>query len=105
VVFLYLLPDLNVQLIPQLEKLRPGTRIVSHEFDMKGVRPDIVLTVVSKEDDDEHQVYMWTTPLRHEPPDDPAADATGVPRLEEPEPPLPWEQERGTRKVSRVGKP
>jgi hypothetical protein len=38
VVTLYLLPELNVKLIPQLEKLKPGSRILSHEFDMKGVK-------------------------------------------------------------------
>jgi SAM-dependent methyltransferase len=34
VVTLYLLPALNEKLIPQLKKLRPGTRIVSHSFKM-----------------------------------------------------------------------
>ncbi|MCZ7636457.1 MAG: methyltransferase domain-containing protein [Verrucomicrobia bacterium] len=36
VVTLYLLPELNVRLMPQLEKLKPGSRIVSHDFDMRG---------------------------------------------------------------------
>ena len=40
VVTLYLLPELNVKLIPQLDKLGPGSRIVSHDFDMEGVEPD-----------------------------------------------------------------
>ncbi len=35
VITLYLLPSLNVRLIPQLEKLKPGVRIVSHDFDMQ----------------------------------------------------------------------
>jgi SAM-dependent methyltransferase len=39
VVTLYLLPELNVKLMPQLEKLEPGSRIVSHEFDMRGAKP------------------------------------------------------------------
>src|SRR3712207_6628624 len=39
VVTLYLLPQLNVKLIPQLDKLKPGCRIVSHDFNMEGVRP------------------------------------------------------------------
>src|SRR6267142_95277 len=39
VITLYLLPALNVKLIPQLEKLKPGCRIVSHDFDMQGVKP------------------------------------------------------------------
>ncbi len=64
VVTLYLLPGLNVRLIPQLEQLRPGCRIVSHDFDMKGVKPDAVLTMESKEDGAEHSIYLWTTPLR-----------------------------------------
>lgn len=63
VVFLYLLPRLNVRLIPQLEKLKPGSRIVSHDFDMKGVRPDAVVSLRCREDDSSHRIYLWTTPL------------------------------------------
>ena len=65
VVTLYLLPSLNVRLIPQLEKLKPGSRIVSHEFDMKGVKPDKVVKVDS-EDDRSRTIYLWTTPLKRE---------------------------------------
>jgi SAM-dependent methyltransferase len=64
VVTLYLLPKLNVKLIPQLEKLKPGSRIVSHDFDMKGVTPDKVIKMTSKEDDQSHTIYLWTTPLK-----------------------------------------
>src|SRR5687767_2785878 len=40
VVTLYLLPSLNIKLLPKLNKeLRPGTRIVSHQFDMKEQEP------------------------------------------------------------------
>ena len=63
VITLYLLPDLNVRLIPQLEKLKPGSRIVSHAFDMRGVKPDKVETVEG-ELGSEHTVYLWTTPLK-----------------------------------------
>jgi SAM-dependent methyltransferase len=66
VVTLYLLPELNVELIPQLEKLKPGSRIVSHDFDMEGVKPDEVFQIVSKEDGGEHEIYLWTTPLKKE---------------------------------------
>jgi SAM-dependent methyltransferase len=72
VVTLYLLPALNVKLIPQLEKLKPGARIVSHDFDMQGVKPDKVIHLTSEEDDVEHTLYLWTvrsrpeTPLRRE---------------------------------------
>lgn len=34
VITLYLLPTLNVKLMPALKRLKPGTRIVSHSFDM-----------------------------------------------------------------------
>jgi SAM-dependent methyltransferase len=66
VVTLYLLPTLNVRLIPQLEKLKPGSRIVSHDFDMQGVKPDKIVEFTSKEDNVEHTIYLWTTPLKKE---------------------------------------
>jgi hypothetical protein len=67
VVTLYLLPSLNVKLIPQLEKLKPGTRIVSHDFDMKGVKPDKIVKIPDEKDDyGDHTIYLWTTPLKRE---------------------------------------
>jgi len=66
VITLYLLPELNVKLIPQLEKLKPGSRIVSHDFDMRGVKPDKVVKVTSDNEYDEHTIYLWTTPLKKE---------------------------------------
>jgi tRNA G37 N-methylase Trm5 len=65
VITLYLLPSLNVKLIPQLEKLKPGSRIVSHSFDMEGVKPDKVVTFKTKEAG-ERTIYLWTTPLKKE---------------------------------------
>lgn len=65
VVTLYLLPDLNVKLVPQLKKLKPGSRIVSHAFDMRGYKPDLKITVKTK-DDREHDLYLWTIPLQPE---------------------------------------
>ncbi|MEN6425826.1 MAG: methyltransferase domain-containing protein [Phycisphaerales bacterium] len=65
VVTLYLLPTLNVKLIPQLDKLKPGSRIVSHEFDMHGVTPDQVVEVPGVEGSSlTRRVYVWTTPLK-----------------------------------------
>lgn len=64
VITLYLLPSLNVKLIPQLEKLKPGSRIVSHDFDMRGVKPDQEINYDSKEDNISHTLYLWTTPLK-----------------------------------------
>lgn len=66
VITLYLLPSLNVKLIPQLEKLKPGSRIVSHDFDMRGVTPDKVVKVDSDDEYSGHTIYFWTTPLKME---------------------------------------
>lgn len=65
VVTLYLLPELNVRLVPQLNKLKKGTRIVSHAFDMRGYKPDKEITVKTK-DDGERTIYLWTIPLNKE---------------------------------------
>lgn len=72
VVTLYLLPELNVRLIPQLEKLKPGSRIVSHDFDMEGVDPVKWWTVMAPDHrpphkDREHYVYLWKAPIKRKP--------------------------------------
>jgi SAM-dependent methyltransferase len=65
VVTLYLLARLNVQLIPQLKKMKDGSRIVSHSFDMKGVTPDPGFPMKVKDaDGDDRTIYRWTTPLK-----------------------------------------
>jgi ribosomal protein L11 methylase PrmA len=59
VVTLYLLPSLNVKLMPKLMKeLRPGTRIVSHAFDMGDWKPEKEMDVNGR------KVYYWTIPKR-----------------------------------------
>jgi len=59
VVTLYLLPSLNVKLMPKLMKeLKPGTRIVSHAFDMGDWKPEKELDVEGR------KVYFWTIPKR-----------------------------------------
>jgi SAM-dependent methyltransferase len=58
VITLYLLPSLNLKLRPTLFKLRPGTRIVSHNFDMGDWAPEQTLTVGNS------TVYYWTVPAR-----------------------------------------
>ncbi len=60
VIMLYLLPSVNVRLRPKLLKeLRPGTRIVSHSFDMGEWKPDREVEV------DGHPIYLWTVPATH----------------------------------------
>jgi SAM-dependent methyltransferase len=57
VVTLYLLPSLNLKLRPKLLKeLKPGTRIVSHAFDMGDWKPEQEIDV------DGRTVYLWIVP-------------------------------------------
>jgi tRNA G37 N-methylase Trm5 len=59
VVTLYLLPSLNVKLMPKLMKeLKPGTRVVSHAFDMGDWKPEKEIDVEGR------KVYYWTIPKR-----------------------------------------
>src|SRR5437867_2798660 len=63
VVTLYLSPDLNARLRPRLlAELRPGARIVSHQFPMADWTPSrtVRLTV----DGREHVLYLWIVPAR-----------------------------------------
>lgn len=69
VITLYLLPELNVKLVPQLKKLKKGSRIVSHAFDMRGYKPDKEVSVKCKNDDGEERdvtLYLWTIPLKED---------------------------------------
>jgi uncharacterized protein (TIGR03000 family) len=67
VVTLYLLPSLNVKLMPQLEKLKPGSRIVSHDFDMRGAKPKKVVKVQTENGfSRDHTVYLWVVPWEKE---------------------------------------
>jgi ribosomal protein L11 methylase PrmA len=70
IVFLFLLPRLNVRLMPQLARMRPGSRIVSHEFGMAGAKPSQTVQVLAPADGppgthsriDTHQLYLWKVP-------------------------------------------
>jgi SAM-dependent methyltransferase len=57
VVTLYLLPSVNLKLKPKLlHDLKPGTRIVSHSFDMGDWKPD------KQEDVGGRTIYLWIVP-------------------------------------------
>jgi precorrin-6B methylase 2 len=59
VVTLYLLPSINLKLRPKLlSELRPGTRIVSHSFDMGDWEAEKTAEVSG------HTIYFWTIPKR-----------------------------------------
>jgi SAM-dependent methyltransferase len=59
VVTMYLLPDVNLKLRPNLlSQLKPGSRIVSHSFDMGDWKPDKVERVEGR------TIYFWTVPTK-----------------------------------------
>jgi SAM-dependent methyltransferase len=67
VVTLFLLPSVNLRLRPKLlQELKPGTRIVSHTFDMGDWKPEKEATVGSPDDGSHlsHLLYLWIVPPR-----------------------------------------
>jgi len=61
VVTLYLLPRVNVELRPRLlAELKPGTRVVSHDFDMGDWQADLRVSVRGAGS----EVYFWVIPAR-----------------------------------------
>lgn len=59
VITMYLLPDVNLKLKPNLlQQLKPGSRVVSHSFDMGDWKPDKVERV------DGRTIYLWIIPAK-----------------------------------------
>jgi SAM-dependent methyltransferase len=58
VVTMYLLSSLNVKLRPTLLNMKPGTRVVSHAFNMGDWTPDETSTV------DGYTAYLWIVPAK-----------------------------------------
>jgi len=56
VVTLYLLPELNYKLRPSILKMKPGTRVVSHAFNMRDWEPDDVIY------ESEREAFLWIVP-------------------------------------------
>jgi SAM-dependent methyltransferase len=69
VLTLYLLPDVNLALRPKiLAELRPGARVVSHDYGMGDWRPDAEETVPAPDKkvgaSKESRVFLWTVPAK-----------------------------------------
>ncbi len=58
VVTMYLLPGLNVKLRPRILDMKPGTRVVSHQFNMDDWQPDETTNL------DGRRAYFWLVPAR-----------------------------------------
>ena len=79
VVTLYLLPHLNAKLLPQLAKLKAGTRIVAHASPIPGVVADKVVAFRSADGLQEFRLFLWVTPLQPPVPIWPWSKASGFP--------------------------
>jgi SAM-dependent methyltransferase len=67
VVTLYLGEAVNRRLVPKLlAELRPGARVVSHDFDLGDWRPDLVRQVTGPDRD--HRILLWRVPATVEGP-------------------------------------
>jgi cyclopropane fatty-acyl-phospholipid synthase-like methyltransferase len=64
VVTVYLLTSSNELLKPNLEKLKPGARVVSHDFRMRGWKPDRTETVEAS--NRTHTIYVYRMPPKKE---------------------------------------
>jgi hypothetical protein len=68
VITMYLLPQVNIELRPKLLELKPGTRLVSHDFDMGDWKPDTHVRVDAKDKyggaGGESDIYFWVVPAR-----------------------------------------
>jgi hypothetical protein len=65
VVTMYLLPTVNVRLMPQLSRLGPGSRVISHSFTMKGAKP-VRSVKVKTARGGVRTVYLWVVPWEKE---------------------------------------
>lgn len=70
VITMYLLPEVNLQLRQALLKLAPGTRIVSHDWDMGDWLPDETLTVEAPDKkigrEKKSRLHRWVVPAQAE---------------------------------------
>jgi hypothetical protein len=68
VITMYLLPRVNLELRPKLMDLKPGTRIVSHDFSMDEWKPDAFVKLEVKEKygnaPGQSDVYFWVVPAK-----------------------------------------
>jgi ribosomal protein L11 methylase PrmA len=64
VIPIYLLPEMNRKLLPQFEKMKPGARIVCHDYDLEGIVADETIRIISNEDNASHTLTLYTTPLK-----------------------------------------
>jgi SAM-dependent methyltransferase len=72
VIFLYITQRFNLRLVPQFKRMRKGSRIVAHEFEIPGARPVQILHVPGPPDGPPdadqrdttvlHTIFLWRLP-------------------------------------------
>lgn len=62
VVFVYQPPRLLERMLPQFGKLGPRARIVSHQFEIPGLKPAKAIIMKSKATGEEHKIFLWRAP-------------------------------------------
>jgi SAM-dependent methyltransferase len=61
VLVIYLFPDINLKLRPRLQKLSPGTKIITHNYDMGDWKPDELVEIMG-DDGKLHKLFLWVIP-------------------------------------------
>jgi outer membrane protein assembly factor BamB len=64
VIAVYLPSNLLQHLLPKFAQLKPGVRIVSHQFEIPDQAPEKTIAIESNETGAKHSIYLWTTPLK-----------------------------------------
>jgi SAM-dependent methyltransferase len=108
VVTMYLLPEVNLQLRPRLLALKPGTRIVSHDWDLGDWAPDETTTLAVPDKqvgrDKTSRVHLWVVPAAVAGLWCPARPELGTLRLEQAYQQVTGRISRGEQVVDFVGR-
>ena len=69
VVTLYLSEEMNRKLIPQLMEMKPGSRIISHNFDIPGLKAQTIIHLASGDGaTSDSTLFVWQIPLQFDAP-------------------------------------
>jgi ubiquinone/menaquinone biosynthesis C-methylase UbiE len=60
VLMLYMLPEFMEKLEPQLKRLKPGTRVVAHDYPFPNTKPDQVVEFSLDTNERPRMLYIWT---------------------------------------------
>jgi SAM-dependent methyltransferase len=64
VILIYLNPEMNRKLLPQLDRMKSGTRVICHNYGLPGIVADQTLAYLSNEDNTTHIMILYTAPLK-----------------------------------------